>query len=146
MTADPPDVNCLAPAQPDPRVVANVVDGHYFTTDPRHMWLCPFRDPARGGVWLRLPLAARTRVSMLRIWNYNRGRVGAARGARWVRAALDGAVVFEGEVRRAPGSLSVGLEPCAEVVLFTLEESVLEVRRARTRTRTHAHGRHAFAA
>jgi hypothetical protein len=42
-------------------------------------------------------------VAMLRIFNYNKSRVHAARGVRNCEIFVDRALVFRGEVGKAPG-------------------------------------------
>jgi hypothetical protein len=44
-------------------------------------------------------------LSLLRLWNYNRSRTHASRGVRRVQLRLDDRLVFDGEVRKAPGDL-----------------------------------------
>lgn len=53
-------------------------------------------------------------LSMVRLWNFNRSRTHASRGVRRVQLLLDGTMVFEGEVRRAPGDL-IDPTQCCEV-------------------------------
>ena len=47
---------------------------------------------------------------MLRVWNYNVTRIHSARGARRVRALLDGVPIFSGEIAQVPASLDTGLD------------------------------------
>ncbi len=46
-----------------------------------------------------------TRLSMIRLWNYNKSRIHSYRGARLVSIELDGQRVFEGEIRKAIGAM-----------------------------------------
>ena len=55
---------------------------------------------------------------MLRVWNYNKSRIHATRGARHVRITLDERLIFEGELRQALGS-TADAALYAESILFT---------------------------
>jgi hypothetical protein len=57
---------------------------------------------------------------MIRIWNYNKSRIHSFRGAKDLSIALDGAEIFSGEIRKAPGILK-GLENTCEYILFVRE-------------------------
>ena len=72
------------------------------------MWLAPF-SPG-GAHTVALALDAPAALGALRVWNYNKSRVGSLRGARHVEAALDGAPVFRGELRQAPGTGGPGAQ------------------------------------
>ena len=119
--------------------------GVCMTSDDAHVWLAPFTPGARHTVTVQL--GARVTLGALRIWNYNKTRVHTLRGARWaascgrigaggvsrprtdtvcgkflgcrhVDVLLDGAVIFSGEVRQAPGNVRDALSH-AELLLFT---------------------------
>lgn len=62
---------------------------------------------------------------MIRIWNYNKNRIHAYRGARYVQITLDDVVVFRGEVQRAAGTTATDAESCSECILFTTNPSIL---------------------
>lgn len=54
--------------------------GVNLTSDDTHMWLAPF---TRGGCHtVTVTLGARGTLGALRVWNYNKDRVGSLRGAR----------------------------------------------------------------
>ncbi|CAD7701824.1 unnamed protein product [Ostreobium quekettii] len=106
----------------DPRTPEKIVDGVSMTCDDLHVWLAPFPDA--GAVSIRIDLGGVVELGMLRIWNYNKSRVHTSRGAREVRLALDGGVIFCGEIGRAPGNLAES-PACAECILFTEEEAPL---------------------
>jgi len=42
ISACPPDINVLPGYGNDPRVVQNLINGHYFTNDDMDVWLTPF--------------------------------------------------------------------------------------------------------
>ena len=79
-----------------------------MTTADGHMWLAPYTPGAAHTVTLTLPRAERLRA--LRVWNYNVTRIHSARGARRVRALLDGVPIFSGEIAQVPASLDTGLD------------------------------------
>lgn len=120
--ADPPDINVLAGYGDDPRTVDNLMDGVNHTRDDLHVWLAPFNPGSE--VTVTLTLDAPTTLSMLRIWNYNKSRIHSYRGARRVSIDFDGVTIFEGEVRKAPGT-DAPPEDCSEVILFTGDEELL---------------------
>ena len=62
---------------------------------------------------------------MVRVWNYNKSRIHAARGARQVELYLDSTMLFMGEIRQAPGNLADAEENAevrggGDVVLLSL--------------------------
>jgi protein JBTS26 len=79
ISACPPDINVLPGYGNDPRVVENLVDGHYFTNDDMDVWLTPFTSGDDHTV--TLDFGQKTQISMIRIWNYNKSRIHAYRGA-----------------------------------------------------------------
>jgi len=123
VSADPGDVNVLDGYGSDPRTADKLVDGTGFTRDDLHSWLAPWTPGSTATV--EVELSRPCSVSMLRLWNYNKSRVHSYRGVRGVRLALDGVVVFDGEVRKAPGDLAEASQ-CAECVLFTTDQAVMD--------------------
>lgn len=57
--------------------------GQNMTCDDLHVWLAPFMPSQPHTV--SIVLDAPTTLGMLRIWNYNKSRIHASRGARQVR-------------------------------------------------------------
>ncbi|RLN36869.1 hypothetical protein BBJ28_00003548 [Nothophytophthora sp. Chile5] len=145
-TAWPESVNVLEENTDDPRVPKNLVDGHNFTCDDFHMWLTPFTSGQQHYVLLEMDTLVA--LSMVRIWNYNKSRTHTCRGVREARLVLydsypssltsgavdkqsgrgvDGNVVFEGEIRQAPGLVGAGsMEASNEVILFTQDSGILQ--------------------
>jgi len=123
IVAEPADVNILEGYGNDPRTVDKLVDGVPHTCDDLHVWLAPFEKGQDHTVTITFPQSIT--VSIIRIWNYNKSRAHSYRGVRLLRMSLDGLVIFKGEVRKAPGMLS-GPDQCAEVVLFTIDEQIVE--------------------
>ncbi|KAK1938065.1 MAP3K epsilon protein kinase 1 [Phytophthora citrophthora] len=125
LSADPPDLNIQDHDRLDPRTVDKLVDKHYFTCDELHAWLAPF---SRGqNHFIYLDFDYQLSISMLRIWNYNTTRIHSYRGARYVEISLDGKFIFKGEIRRAPGSVIEDVDDCNECILFTMNQSILQL-------------------
>lgn len=120
--ADPSDINVLPEFDGDPRVVCNLNDGCYLTRDDMHLWLTPFTD--NGDHFLELEFEEEAEVAMIRIWNYNKSRIHSTRGARFIEMALDGKLIFIGEIARASGVLSKE-DPYGDIILFTTDEDIL---------------------
>ncbi|EGZ21669.1 hypothetical protein PHYSODRAFT_492265 [Phytophthora sojae] len=125
LSADPPDLNIQDHDRLDPRTVDKLVDKHYFTCDELHAWLAPFSRGQNHFIYMDFdyPLS----ISMLRIWNYNTTRIHSYRGARYVEISLDGKFIFKGELRRAPGSVIEDIDDCNECILFTMNQSILQL-------------------
>ncbi|CAM9693512.1 unnamed protein product, partial [Chrysoparadoxa australica] len=107
----------------DPRTTDKLVDGHPHTCDDLHSWLAPFQKDNHNSVTIVMDSGCQ--LGALRLWNYNQSRTHTGRGARHVQITLDGHLIFEGEVRKAPGILSAP-EQCSELILFTHDEVALE--------------------
>ncbi|KAJ1448865.1 hypothetical protein M885DRAFT_412496, partial [Pelagophyceae sp. CCMP2097] len=121
--ADPPSINVLPEYSADPRTADKLVDGVNATCDELHAWLAPYDSTAEHSI--SLMFARTVSLSMLRIWNYNKSRAHSYRGVRGLRASLDGAAIFQGEVRKAAGCLD-GCSVEAEMILFTLDAATLK--------------------
>jgi len=112
-------------SNPDPRVAMNLVDGTNCTCDELHMWLASLKDGPKSRIGVRIKLPNPCKVSMIRIWNYNRSRQHVSRGARHVCISLDGEYIFRGEIAAAPGNLKTAAQR-AEPILFTSEKDMIE--------------------
>uniref|UniRef100_A0A8C4QKI9 KATNIP domain-containing protein n=1 Tax=Eptatretus burgeri TaxID=7764 RepID=A0A8C4QKI9_EPTBU len=106
------------------QLVSNLLDGVNRTHDDAHMWVTPILPGyfPQVHIWLEKP----SHLALLRLWNYNKSRVHAVRGARKVQISLDGVLIFCGEIARASGSLTGGMENFGDTILFTLDEDILE--------------------
>uniref|UniRef100_UPI00358FA0FD katanin-interacting protein n=1 Tax=Myxine glutinosa TaxID=7769 RepID=UPI00358FA0FD len=106
------------------QLVSNLLDGVNRTHDDAHMWVTPVMPGyfPQVHIWLEKPC----HLTLLRLWNYNKSRVHAVRGARKVQISLDGVPIFCGEIARASGSLTGGMENFGDAILFTLDEDILE--------------------
>ena len=125
ISADPADINILPENRGDTRVVGNLLDGTNHTRDDMaHTWLCPF-FPGRPHL-ITIELEQPTALSMIRVWQYNKDRVHANRGARYMEVSLDRRPIFKGEIKKASGVLNVlDSESCSECILFTTNIKVL---------------------
>ncbi|XP_028264447.1 protein KIAA0556 isoform X2 [Parambassis ranga] len=122
--ADPPDINILPAYGKDPRVITNLIDGINRTQDDMHLWLAPF-TPGRTHT-IFLDFGASYQVAMIRVWNYNKSRIHSFRGVKEVEMLLDGRCIFRGEIAKASGTLSGGLDQFGDTILFTTDDEILE--------------------
>ncbi|XP_061562619.1 katanin-interacting protein isoform X2 [Phycodurus eques] len=124
ISADPPDINILPAYGKDPRVVTNLTDGVHRTQDDMHLWLAPF-TPGRSHT-IFLDFGRAYQVAMIRVWNYNKSRIHSFRGVKEVEMLLDGRCIFRGEIAKASGTLSGGLDQFGDTILFTTDDDILE--------------------
>ncbi|XP_057681366.1 katanin-interacting protein [Corythoichthys intestinalis] len=124
INADPPDINILPAYGKDPRVVTNLTDGVHRTQDDMHLWLAPFTPGRRHTVFLDFGHAHQ--IAMIRVWNYNKSRIHSFRGVKEVEMLLDGRCIFRGEIAKASGTLSGGLDQFGDTILFTTDDDILE--------------------
>ncbi|CAN9508536.1 unnamed protein product [Ophioblennius macclurei] len=122
--ADPPDINILPAYGKDPRVVANLIDGVNRTQDDMHLWLAPFTPGRSHAVFL--DFGSPQQVAMIRVWNYNKSRIHSFRGVKEVEMLLDDKCIFRGEIAKASGTLSGGLDQFGDTILFTTDDEILE--------------------
>ncbi|KJH44952.1 hypothetical protein DICVIV_09028 [Dictyocaulus viviparus] len=94
----------------------------FSCTDRSEMWRAEF-EPNRC-VRIEIEFVGRTRIAMIRFWNYSESRVHAQMGVRRLRAILDGFSIFDGEIDCA--FTDHESEPMGETILFTTDESILE--------------------
>ncbi|XP_041714323.1 katanin-interacting protein isoform X1 [Coregonus clupeaformis] len=122
--ADPPDINVLPAYDKDPRIVANLIDGINRTQDDMHLWLAPFTQGMSHVIYLEF--AGPCQVAMIRVWNYNKSRIHSFRGVKEAEMLLDGRCIFRGEIAKASGTLSGGLDQFGDTILFTMDDEILE--------------------
>ncbi|XP_024242530.1 katanin-interacting protein isoform X2 [Oncorhynchus tshawytscha] len=122
--ADPPDINVLPAYGKDPRVVTNLIDGVNLTQDDMHLWLAPFTQGRSHVIYLEF--AGPCQVAMIRVWNYNKSRIHSFRGVKEAEMLLDGRCIFRGEIAKASGTLSGGLDQFGDTILFTTDDEILE--------------------
>lgn len=65
------------------------------------------------------------KISMIRIWNYNKSRIHSFRGAKDILIMLDKKTVFQGEIKKAPGVLK-GSEQYCEYIMFTDDDFLID--------------------
>ena len=101
INAIPSDVNVLLNESdaPDPRVVANLLDGRNTRCDDDHVWLTPFVPGTP--VTISLSYDEPVTLGALRLWNYSKS---ARRGVRQFQVLLDGRLIFEGELAASPSA------------------------------------------
>eukprot|EP00066_Takifugu_rubripes_P013036 XP_011602302.1 PREDICTED: uncharacterized protein KIAA0556 homolog isoform X3 [Takifugu rubripes] len=122
--ADPPDINILPAYGKDPRVVTNLIDGVNCTQDDMHLWLAPFTPGCNHTIFV--DFGAPYQVAMIRVWNYNKSRIHSFRGVKEVEMVLDGRCIFRGEIAKAAGTLSGGMDQFGDTILFTTDDDILE--------------------
>ena len=87
--AIPSDINVLPGYGSDPRTVDKIVDGSYFTSDDLHVWLAPYSTTNNSTNTITINLYNAVKISMIRIWNYNKSRIHSFRGAKNIVVKID---------------------------------------------------------
>lgn len=123
ISANPSDMNTLDGYNSDPRVVHNLIDGHYCTKDDFRTWLAPFTAGENHFVYMTLVKASK--IAMIRVWNYNKSRIHTSRGVRDVDISLDGKMIFSGQIAKASG-IPLETKSFGDTILFTTDEDILE--------------------
>jgi hypothetical protein len=106
ITTTPADINVLPEYENDPRIAANLIDGINFTRDDLHVWLAPILEPVvplpqvQDRILASVDITFRRsiRISMIRIFNYNKSRTHTSRGVKRCRIRIGNIIVFEGFV------------------------------------------------
>ena len=118
ISANPADINVLPEYGSDTRTIDNLLDGiNYTCNDINHAWLAPFT--AGQPHFIFIDFEFEITLGMIRIWNYNKSRIHSERGVRYLEIALDGAFIFKGEIKKAPGSVSGAPSECCESLMFS---------------------------
>ena len=123
VSASPADINELEEYSDDPRTPEKLLDGTNATSDDMHVWLAPHVPGEANRVTITFD--APTTLGCVRVFNYNKNRIHAARGARHVAMLLDGELIFCGELEKASG-LALDALDRATCVLFTDSEAALD--------------------
>uniref|UniRef100_A0A1I7UXM9 DUF4457 domain-containing protein n=1 Tax=Caenorhabditis tropicalis TaxID=1561998 RepID=A0A1I7UXM9_9PELO len=76
---------------------------------------------------LKLELKEKSKLALIRFWNYNASRVHAQIGVRYLKMYLDGIGIFRGELECAFSADSEFTPVMGETVLFTTSETILEL-------------------
>uniref|UniRef100_A0A915JUU1 KATNIP domain-containing protein n=1 Tax=Romanomermis culicivorax TaxID=13658 RepID=A0A915JUU1_ROMCU len=91
-------------------------DGCYKTTDEKHLWSKRMRDAKNLCVLISVTLTNRTKLAMIRIWNYSKSRVYSNRGIKNLDVYFDEDLIFSGDLEKMVG----------EIILLTTDEEILE--------------------
>ncbi|XP_039251765.2 katanin-interacting protein-like [Styela clava] len=121
--ADPSDINTLDGYNSDPRVVGNLIDGHYCTMDDFRTWLTPFTEGSNHYIYMTFK--KRLQIAMIRIWNYTKSRIHSYRGVKDVDIMLDDNLIFQGQIAKASGT-PLDMQNFGDTILFTTDEGILE--------------------
>ncbi|CAD8084642.1 unnamed protein product [Paramecium primaurelia] len=127
--ADPSDINVLPEYFNDPRTPDKLVDGVYYTQSDMHVWLSPFQ---RGKInKITIDLIDKKKISMIRIWNYNKSRIHSFRGAKDISLFFDNQIVFKGDIKKGFGNMNLQRvinqnEQPFELFLFTSDENIIQ--------------------
>ncbi|KAK0173913.1 hypothetical protein PV328_007050 [Microctonus aethiopoides] len=105
--------------------VKNLINGIYRTRNDLDMWLIPFIDGNHH--YVHMEFLKNVTVGLIRIWNYNKSRIHSYQGAKRVVIKLDDTVIFDGEIARASGDISGGINSFGDTILFTVDEDILEL-------------------
>ncbi|XP_070580044.1 protein KATNIP homolog isoform X2 [Ptychodera flava] len=89
--AHPRDLNDLPDYNNDERTLDKLIDGENVTMTDQHMWLIPFLEGDEH--YICIDLGKPTKVSGLRVWNYNKSTEDTYRGAKLVHVTLDNHIV-----------------------------------------------------
>jgi len=104
--ANPKDINDLPEAtRKDDRTLDKLIDGVCVTMEDQHMWMIPFT--VGQDHLLTITLEQPTRISCIKVWNYNKTPEDTYRGAKRVVIKLDDKQVTPNEgiiLRKAPGT------------------------------------------
>ncbi|KAK0168840.1 hypothetical protein PV327_002606 [Microctonus hyperodae] len=109
----------------DDSSVKNLINGIYRTRNDLDMWLIPFTDGNHHYVYMEF--LKNVTVGLIRIWNYNKSRIHSYQGAKRVVIKLNDTVIFDGEIARASGDISGGINSFGDTILFTVDEDILEL-------------------
>ena len=120
--ANPADINVLPEYGQDPRTIDKLMDGVYRTCDDLHVWLAPFNKGKEN--LIEIDLLEFQRISMIRIWNYNKSRIHSFRGVKDIEILLDNKTIFQGEIKKAPGTLKNSEKFC-EYIMLTEDDKIL---------------------
>ncbi|CAD8068559.1 unnamed protein product [Paramecium primaurelia] len=127
--ADPSDINVLPEYFNDPRTPDKLVDGVYYTQSDMHVWLSPFQ---RGKInKITIDLIDKKKISMIRIWNYNKSRIHSFRGAKDISLYFDNQIVFRGDIKKGFGNMNLQRvinqnEQPFELFLFTSDDNIIQ--------------------
>ncbi|KAL0122229.1 hypothetical protein PUN28_007165 [Cardiocondyla obscurior] len=105
--------------------VNNLINGINRTRDDANLWLTPFTNGDHHYVCMIFEFAIT--IAMIRIWNYNKSRIHSFRGAKDIIIKLNDVIIFCGEIAKASGDDMGSLGSFGDTILFTTDESILEL-------------------
>ncbi|CAD8183635.1 unnamed protein product [Paramecium pentaurelia] len=100
------------------RNAAVLFDDNYLTQDDKNM--CIERIDKSMEITIKFN---ETKLSMIRIWNYNKGRTYRAKCVRNIEIVLDTDSIFSGEIKQANGTCGIDN---AEYIMFTNNPQIME--------------------
>lgn len=104
----PSDLTIISGYEDDPRKAVNLLDGVNTTKDDLHQWLAPHAHIAKDYVDVNslidddaiaavsIAFKELQKVSMLRIFNFNKSRTHNQRGVRLCKIKIDEKIIFDG--------------------------------------------------
>ncbi|CAD8126525.1 unnamed protein product [Paramecium sonneborni] len=97
---------------------AILFDDNYLTQDDKNM--CIERIDKNMEITIKFN---ETKLSMIRIWNYNKGRTYRAKCVRNIEIVLDTDSIFSGEIKQANGTCGIDN---AEYIMFTSNPLIMD--------------------
>jgi glycosylphosphatidylinositol transamidase (GPIT) subunit GPI8 len=106
----------------DSEFLKKLISEKIYIKDGGNLWMTTFKSNSPLEFCILLP--KKTRISMIRIWNYNKSRIHSTRGVRHISIEMDKKIIFLGEVQKFSGDNCNYLEE-AEYILFTENKSII---------------------
>lgn len=108
----------------DPSFLARIIGGKYLTRDQNDIWVTNYDKD--GMLSFCLNFEKSIKISMIRVWNYNKSRIHSTRGVRHIGIKFDEKLIFFGEVQKASGGDIRDIEKLAEYIVFTDNPIIFE--------------------
>ncbi|CAD8052918.1 unnamed protein product [Paramecium sonneborni] len=96
-----------------------LIDGYQAVKDDKHIWKTKNLKPE-----IVIDLTANIKISLIRIWNYNKSRIRSYKGVRLLKITLDERLIFYGDIQKATGDLKKFQDNC-EYILFTQDSKII---------------------
>jgi hypothetical protein len=106
----------------DSEFLKKLISEKIYVKDGGNLWMTTFKSGSPLEIGILLP--KKTRISMIRIWNYNKSRIHSTRGVRHISIEMDKKIIFLGEVQKFSGDNCNYLEE-AEYILFTENKAIV---------------------
>ncbi|CAD8044900.1 unnamed protein product [Paramecium primaurelia] len=107
------------PMQDDYIEKLKLIDGYQAVKDDKHIWKTKNLKPE-----IIIDLTANIKISLIRIWNYNKSRIKSYKGVRLLKITLDERLIFYGDIQKATGDLKKFQDNC-EYILFTQDTKII---------------------